>query len=737
MGFLTKRWPLLLILLASLIALSPALRPGAAIGPWDDLRAMMDGKPTPRAFDVLQMDAALQFYGWRDLVFESWGRFEPPYWNPYQLMGTPLLANSQSGGFYPLHILMGVLHVPTALAILLLAWFHLCVAGLGVRALVLRMGGSEVGAAVGGAMFAVSPFMLSWVGLASVVTTCAWMPWALAFCHDLFDPSRDRIRSCSLLAVSIGMMVLGGHLQFAAYGFMAVVAFAVAQAIALRRPSGAGIAVVGCIAGLCFAGPQLVPVLQYSAFSHRQNDPTEGGYAFYQRGAVSPIEAAGIVFPDALGTPGRAAAAETDVPITSFWPSYTKIGGNYAESAVYLGPAVILLLALAMFRRGWRSASAVAAVGVLGLLMAFGTPLNKLLYFYLPGWSSTGSPGRASVLLVIAACAVAGWAWPREGETFNVRKPIYLLLGVSVLTIGLVSAIAPGLATWNPALKPVFESAVTGNVAYVLPIALVSLALAIGGAFALEKKKPHFAVAAVVLATIVIAGPRLVPAGTPLERGTADPNTRHAFVNPDWQLLIGLPVVQPPNTATIERKLDVAGYDSLIHRETFAILNDINGKDSAPEANGNMTLVKPGFAVDKLIDAGVSVIVGRDEPGAAPRSALIRGKRATIDSHADSAEQVSSGRVLKDTLTSTTVEAAGPGRLTLRDRNMPGWTATVDGQPAEIKGVHWREVDLSQGRHTVVFKYTPPGLRLGLYLFGLATLTLLASLVLPRLRKPR
>ncbi|MFX9069623.1 hypothetical protein ABTN30_20170, partial [Acinetobacter baumannii] len=81
--------------------------------------------------DVLQADGVLQFYVWRDMVFDAWGKGQIPAWNSYQLAGTPLLANSQSAAFYPPHILMGLLHVPTAMAMTLLAWFHLFWAGLG------------------------------------------------------------------------------------------------------------------------------------------------------------------------------------------------------------------------------------------------------------------------------------------------------------------------------------------------------------------------------------------------------------------------------------------------------------------------------------------------------------------------------------------------------------------------------------------------------------------------------
>jgi hypothetical protein len=527
---------------------------------------------------------------------------------------------------------------------------------------------------------------------------------------------------------------------------MAVGLFSVWQSVVTKMWSGLGLALVGCVLGGLLAAPQFVPVLEYSKFSHRQNTPTEEGYGFYVRGAVKPIEAAGVVFPDALGTPGRAAPGEGPLQLGSFWPAYTKIGGNYAESAIYLGPAVLFLLALAVFRRGWRSAGAVGAVGAFGLLLALGTPLNKLLYFYFPGWSATGSPGRASFLFVLAACVLAGWAWPREGEAFCVRKPTYILLALSALTLALVAAFAPGLSAWNPALQEVIEAAVSANVAFVLPIALVALALTIGGAFALEKGKPLYACVAFVAATIVVAGPRLVPVGEPLQRGVPNPNKRTAFVNSDWQLLVGLPVIQPPNTATIERKLDVAGYDSLIHRDTFRILNEINGRDSAPEANGNMTLIKPGFDEGRLREAGVSVVeLNREDGGFA--KVFTSGARASLSygslggggpSDGDPLTEVPAPPppIKSDSLTQTVVEASGPSTLILRDRNMPGWTATVDGAPVEIGGADWREVELPEGEHTVVFSYTPPGLKTGLICLIVGLVGLVGSLLLGRKKQP-
>src|SRR5262245_20619299 len=108
-----KLWPILLFLLLPLIPLHRAVFLGETIGPFDQIRQMApwNGPAPGEPWDVLAADGVLQFYPWRKLVLESWGRHEMPFWNPYELAGTPLLANSQSAGFYPPHIMLGMLHV--------------------------------------------------------------------------------------------------------------------------------------------------------------------------------------------------------------------------------------------------------------------------------------------------------------------------------------------------------------------------------------------------------------------------------------------------------------------------------------------------------------------------------------------------------------------------------------------------------------------------------------------------
>jgi hypothetical protein len=152
-----------------------------------------------------------------------------------------------------------------------------------------------------------------------------------------------------------------------------------------------------------------------------------------------------------------------------------------------------------------------------------------------------------------------------------------------------------------------------------------------------------------------------------------------------------------------------------------------------------MTLIKPGYSLTVLQEAGVTAIEGSGADFA--KAVGYSGNRAIVVRSVpmgDGTQPVTfRAEVLSDSLIQTTLVAEGPGRLTLRDRNMPGWTATVDGQPAEIKGTRWRELELPEGEHTVVFKYTPSGLRLGLILFGISAIVTVAGLLFHRFKKPR
>ena len=184
------------------------------------------------------------------------------------------------------------------------------------------------------------------------------------------------------------------------------------------------------------------------------------------------------------------------------------------------------------------------------------------------------------------------------------------------------------------------------------------------------------------------------------------PHERVAFVNGPWDLMLAAPALMPPNTASVSRIAELGGYDSLLHRDTVKMLADVDGQDAAPPANGNMMFVKKSANLDKLKEAGVS--------------AVIRQNGDHLDSISTNGPGRASGpnrpaEIVTEDSTQIKFRATGPGKLVLRDRNMPGWLAKVDGRHVPITGGLWREVDLPPGDHTIEMNYVPPGFMIGIF----------------------
>jgi uncharacterized membrane protein YfhO len=80
------------------------------------------------------------------------------------------------------------------------------------------------------------------------------------------------------------------------------------------------------------------------------------------------------------------------------------------------------------------------------------------------------------------------------------------------------------------------------------------------------------------------------------------------------------------------------------------------------------------------------------------------------------------------------VEADGFGYLVSRASYARGWKARVDGKEARVlraNGKH-RAVPVPAGRHAVVLRYEPPGLRLGMAITALALVASAAAWIVAR-----
>lgn len=346
------------------------------------------------------------------------------------------------------------------------------------------------------------------------------------------------------------------------------------------------------------------------------------------------------------------------------------------------------------------------------------------------------------MLLVLALCVLAGLSWPAEEEEEDLPQRTLLIIGAAPVVAGLLfmGLFTRGLASWMKGFNvDAFVSAQAK--AGLLPLALSVLGLA-GALILIQRRQWAGALASGVLCQLALGAWLFVPTGVPFLQPGQPNAERFAAVNGQWDLLVRADAVLPPNTGSVMRMRDVAGYDSLLNRGTVEILRGVNaGKDPAPPANGNIMHVKPGASLNGLMEAGVTwlVVPGLvEEPPvamdvtsneetkstqlwkkateAAPKG--LAGADVTVFALAGPGRaymETSAGRkkvdFAYDGLSRQTLKVLGGGSLIIKDRNLPGWSAFVDGKPVEMDPESpWRVVKVPEGTHQVDFVYTPPGL---------------------------
>ena len=235
-------------------------------------------------------------------------------------------------------------------------------------------------------------------------------------------------------------------------------------------------------------------------------------------------------------------------------------------------------------------------------MLALGTPLNRLLYFFVPGWSSTGSPARVEVLFVLAACALAGLAVDRVAE-----RKAQILATVGAVVGMVIALVLPNLADAEGAAAALRGAATAGA---MLPVLGATVATVL--ALFLARRTPWAVPAGVALVACGTYATALVPFGRPLDPPKGDPNVRIAVVNDGWSLLTTPNAVLPPNLAALGGLHEIGGYDSLTSRSAVEMLREANGgNDPSPPENGNMMLVKSSLDSKALAEDGVTEVWSR------------------------------------------------------------------------------------------------------------------------------
>lgn len=624
-------WVAAVLLGLCFILFGPALFGGQAFVPADLLAHLSpwasSDVPATSPWNVLRFDGITEFYPWRLVAARAFHDGHLPLWNPYTFGatgGVPLLANSQSAPLYPPNLIFWLM--PSGFfwyAFGLSAAFHWLVLTVGTYRLLRVSAASPAAAVFGAATLGLSAPVITWLSLPTFLNVTCWIPWLLLLVGKAYADSGTAEGRRAVWGVGLitGLMILAGHLQMAFYGLLCAVVYTLWRGVPYLRQRksvlswAAGLAGAGVLA-LCFALPQVLPVVELSRVSHRAGGtPTNDAYDAYTLTAFPVRNLVTLLTPDFFGHPNRNAGF--------YWNT-----NNYAEWAVYVG-VVPLVLAVFALLLPWRGAEArsvrergfFAVLLLLTFFMAMPTPLNRLFYFVLPGFSQTGNPARCLFLAAFALAALAALGldallhadFPKQARERAVAGAI--LLPLLVAAIGASDAsrwAAQKLPTvpFSELLAPAKPEVVALNV--LLAFAGIVLFVAMRQP---QARRQWAGATALVLACgdLLVWGWNYNPTSRPEDvyretpgmaflRANAAPNDLVAPINVRWSLGSEGPrdATLPPNGLAVYGLHDVGGYDSLLPKTAKDTIRDAGGVEPSPQENGNMVFVKTAEAARTL-----------------------------------------------------------------------------------------------------------------------------------------
>jgi hypothetical protein len=317
---------------------------------------------------------------------------EIPFWNPLVGHGFPTLGESQTGVFYPFHLLLyRYLEVNTAYNLsLILHYVLLCgftchyAASLGVSRYA--------------ALLAAVVFVYGWFPARSCLewaaVTGAWMPGILWASQQFLRTGQWRYWLG--MEFFFALQLLAGHYHLSFITLLATVGQTAWWALVRRYWWRAALGLVAFLAGLALGSVHVLSTWELKERSHRAEAVFKEGEIYYGKIPLAylwQMVAPWKFYPRMKDQSWR----------DQFFGSYYT---NQVEAHLYFG---MLPLGLAVGALFWRRAPGVLGIwlvlGVMGLLLATAVPL--VLLRHVPGFGYFTGSGRYGIMTQMA---VALWA---------------------------------------------------------------------------------------------------------------------------------------------------------------------------------------------------------------------------------------------------------------------------------------------------------------------------------------
>jgi hypothetical protein len=725
---------------------------------------------------------ALQFIPWRAFAWENLQNGLLPLWNPYNGLGTPLIANYQLALFYPPGWLVYILSALGGTQ--LMAWghtvlivMHLIWAGIGMVAFTKSLGLGELAQTISGLSFTLCGYLVARNSVYSIVWAAAWLPWLLYAANEGLN--RSKLTFSFKLLIFTSFQLLTGHAQITWYSLL----FAGLWIITLswsrygfRRALGAGLLFIfTIIASAGLTAIQLAPTFEFLLQSQRT------GAVNYELGLTYsfwPWRLLTFISPDFFGNPGNG----TYMGYASYW-----------EDAIYIG-VIPFILSISTFTNILTSKKSINSkqrpiMRVLWCLIAVGfvlalgknTPIFPFLYQFVPTFGMFNAPARWLIWVVFGLCVLAGMG--AESWKPPIGKAVRKYRKFAVISVAI--AIGAGF-TWLTIkdVRPTFIQATFMAALWGLIYCLISLGLP---KTELGRQRWNYFIIGLIALDLVAGQWSLIRT---IEASLFSPTALGIVLNTDQRVYLSYqdeynlkfqrffriddfnPVenwgnlwnVLLPNSNLLAKTAYVNNFDPLMPGRYAYFINYLDQLKPGDRTEF-LKLINVGYAesIDPTLQAGVRfepvagqgrfqwdncVLFAKDEEESwsltkEQISNLGKGLIVIEGAGTNSAAPCSPDGKINIQVANTTpqsvsvsIDAEKGGWLLMADTWYPGWIATVDGIPVNIYRADYllRGIPVEGGQHKVEIQFRPLSMKIGLWVSGFGWVIILIFILIHAIR---
>lgn len=372
-------------------------------------------------------------YPFKVALAESFRHFSVPLWLPNLSLGFPLLAEGQTGVFYPLNLLY--VFLPTFFALNYSIIITFIIAGVGTYFYCQRLGFSRFSSLVSAIIIVFSAFFVTRAKHLNMIAVAAWVPFLFYFTKRLFEDLKWRW--AFIIGTILGIQFLAGHPQMTFFSTFILLLYFVFETWMTGRKRGFSSVIVTSllsfvlilVLGLSLSAVQVLPTLELTG----QGERTQWTLANASNYPYHPKNLMSFISPYYFGNPASGTYKEAVTETGVFWENASYIGLLPLILALYIiGQTLRSLIPLKPSRSPNSPVSLrflfFIALALFSLLLMLGrfTPVFGFLWQNIPGFNLFRFPTRFNLFLIFSLAILAGFGAQKLAEklaTLKITRP--------------------------------------------------------------------------------------------------------------------------------------------------------------------------------------------------------------------------------------------------------------------------------------------------------------------------